>query len=361
VPDTLAELEADADETTDDLTNPRTYEEPAHEPRTAAHSRDTEPAPAFAAPASRAAAQQPPVSQGPAVAADSRGRKPGLIIGLLVGLVLIGGGVVAALLLTGKDNPKVDPDTVYRQKIASAMGPVLGANRQASDALAHLRGKKVKTAGASNARIAVTRAQRSITLATGAASALSVPTGSEQLARDTRQVLDREHAYYAAVSRVLNRPAHATTGGLQESAADLTSALSVAGPTVAGTQPTVSGTTRLVNWATGIRRAAAKRTKKNASRRTPSRNGGESSPRPTTTPTPPPASSGTSCGDGVFAGPNTSCAFAMNVRAAWNDAPGTVNTVRVHSPITGQTYTMNCAPSGRGITCSGANNASVTF
>src|SRR3954454_8769599 len=65
VPDTLAELEADADETTDDLTNPRTYEEPAHEPRTAAHSRDTEPAPAFEAPASRAAAQQPPVSQGP--------------------------------------------------------------------------------------------------------------------------------------------------------------------------------------------------------------------------------------------------------------------------------------------------------
>jgi hypothetical protein len=353
-PDNVAEFEAQADDTTDDLTDPLTYDEPIDDARTDTHSGSGRERPT-ATPDPVTHAQAPPAL---AVAPQSRGAKPGLIIGVLVGLLIMG-AVAAALLLGGKDRDTGNAGTAYRQKIASAMGPVLGANRQASDVLAHLRGKKVKSAGASDARIAVTRAQRAVTLATGAVGALNIPAGSEQLARDTRQVLDREHAYYAGVSRVLNRPAHATTGGLQESASDLTSALSVAGPTVAGTEPTVSGTTRLVNWATEIRRAAAKRAKK-ASGRTTSRPSNGSSPRPTS-PTPAPASSGTSCGDGVFAGPNTSCAFAMNVRAAWDDAPGTTNTVRVHSPVTGQTYTMNCAPSGRAITCSGANSASVTF
>jgi hypothetical protein len=35
--------------------------------------------------------------------------------------------------------------------------------------------------------------------------------------------------------------------------------------------------------------------------------------------------------------------------------------VWVFSPVTNETYTMNGTPSGRGISCSGANNASVTF
>jgi len=344
---------------------PRTYENKAiDEPTTEVpHVEAAKPGSApLATPASAisAKAPAPPVS---AVAARSGGTKPGLFIGVLVGLLLIGGGVAAALMLTGQDKPTVNPDTIYRQKIASAMGPVLGANRQASDALAHLRGKKVKSVGASNARIAVQRAQRAVTLATGAVGALGSPSGSEQLARDTRQVLDREHGYYAGVSRVLNRPAHTATGGLQESAADLTSALSVAGPTVAGAEPTVGGTTRLVNWATAIRRADAKRAKK-ASRRPAAQTnspGSNPRPRPTTPTSDAGPASGTSCGDGVFAGPNTSCAFAMNVRRAWLDAPGTVNSVRVHSPVTGETYTMSCAPSGSGISCSGANDASVTF
>jgi hypothetical protein len=63
----------------------------------------------------------------------------------------------------------------------------------------------------------------------------------------------------------------------------------------------------------------------------------------------------------LHAGPNTSCSFAQNVRSAWAAAPGSTNTLRVYSPVTGQTYTMNCAPAGGGITCSGANNASVSW
>jgi hypothetical protein len=53
--------------------------------------------------------------------------------------------------------------------------------------------------------------------------------------------------------------------------------------------------------------------------------------------------------------------FALNVCDAYNEAPGSSATVRVFTPVTNQTYTMSCAPSGSGITCAGANNGWVTF
>jgi hypothetical protein len=37
------------------------------------------------------------------------------------------------------------------------------------------------------------------------------------------------------------------------------------------------------------------------------------------------------------------------------------NSVTVYSPTTGAEYQMSCAPSGSAISCSGGNNASVTF
>jgi hypothetical protein len=73
------------------------------------------------------------------------------------------------------------------------------------------------------------------------------------------------------------------------------------------------------------------------------------------------AATGTDCGNGVFAGPNTSCPFAQNVRRAWHDAGGTRDTLRVSSPVTNQTYTMTCDSFGETVTCSGGNNASLTF
>ena len=76
---------------------------------------------------------------------------------------------------------------------------------------------------------------------------------------------------------------------------------------------------------------------------------------------PPSTSGGTDCGGGLNAGPHASCPFAKNVRDAYNEAPGTTASVRVFSPVTGQTYTMSCAAAGSGVTCSGANNASVTW
>lgn len=69
--------------------------------------------------------------------------------------------------------------------------------------------------------------------------------------------------------------------------------------------------------------------------------------------------SGTDCGQGVVAGPNTSCAFAINVAGDFNSS-GQPSVVNTFSPTTGQTYTMNCTP-GQPNICRGGNNASVAF
>jgi hypothetical protein len=64
----------------------------------------------------------------------------------------------------------------------------------------------------------------------------------------------------------------------------------------------------------------------------------------------------TDCGGGITVGPRTSCAFAANVRAAYQaDGPGTVT---AYSPATRRTYAMTCS-GGAPVVCTGGNNASV--
>jgi hypothetical protein len=67
------------------------------------------------------------------------------------------------------------------------------------------------------------------------------------------------------------------------------------------------------------------------------------------------------CGDGVFAGPNTSCPFAKNVHDEYFAVPGDSVEIEVFSPVTGKTYTMACVKNGRHVTCRGGNEAVVTF
>jgi hypothetical protein len=74
---------------------------------------------------------------------------------------------------------------------------------------------------------------------------------------------------------------------------------------------------------------------------------------------PPTASATTAaCGNGIAVGPATSCAFAVNVRTAFEQhGPGIV---RVYSPVTRRTYAMSCS-SGAPTVCTGANHASMWF
>ena len=66
----------------------------------------------------------------------------------------------------------------------------------------------------------------------------------------------------------------------------------------------------------------------------------------------------TACGEGVYAGPDTSCPFALNVQEAWS-VSGATNYITAYSPVTGLSYTMYC--SGDPVVCTGGNNALVQF
>jgi hypothetical protein len=64
------------------------------------------------------------------------------------------------------------------------------------------------------------------------------------------------------------------------------------------------------------------------------------------------------CGDGLSVGPNTTCAFAENVRSAYDaEGPGSVT---AYSPVTNRSYVMSCS-AGSPVECTGANDASVYF
>ena len=66
----------------------------------------------------------------------------------------------------------------------------------------------------------------------------------------------------------------------------------------------------------------------------------------------------TACGDGLSVGADTTCAFAENVRSAYESSgPGTV---MAYSPVTNRTYAMTCSD-GSLVVCTGGNNASVYF
>jgi hypothetical protein len=65
---------------------------------------------------------------------------------------------------------------------------------------------------------------------------------------------------------------------------------------------------------------------------------------------------GSACGAGVDVGPNTSCPFALNVRAAYElHGPGTVD---AYSPVTRRTYAMFCSGAAP-VVCTGGDHASV--
>jgi hypothetical protein len=72
---------------------------------------------------------------------------------------------------------------------------------------------------------------------------------------------------------------------------------------------------------------------------------------------------GDAASGGISVNSVTSCAFAENVESAWNSSGDSGSgTVTAYSPVTDQTYTMYCTPSGTGYeVCTGGNNAYVEF
>jgi hypothetical protein len=84
------------------------------------------------------------------------------------------------------------------------------------------------------------------------------------------------------------------------------------------------------------------------------------SPAPAPSTPAPSTPSGTDCGDGVTAGPETSCGFALNVRAEYEALIGEGSgTIEAFSEANNEVYSMFCT--GAPHECSGAISATVFF
>lgn len=274
-----------------------------------------------------------------------------IVLGVLAALVVAGAAVAAVLLTSGGGSASAS----YRAKLTAAFAPVISANRTLSGSLGSLHGSD-----ASPAQSATARAQSASSSARGALNALTTPADAQQLASAARQALDREDSYLSAVNAALANPSSPVVSQLEGLAGNVTSAFDAVGTPLNGASQSVSGADTLTAWAQ--HRAHQQQQPANggngSSSQSSSSGGSQQSPGALTSN---PYANGRDCGGGLYAGPNTSCDFAQNVRAAYDAAPGTTTTVNVYSPVTGQTYAMFCSPAGSGVTCSGGNNASVAW
>jgi hypothetical protein len=184
-----------------------------------------------------------------------------------------------------------------------------------------------------------------------------VPSGSTQLSQQVKQALAEDGGYLQVVSAILGAPSAAAAAQLQPLASSATAALVPIDGVITNASSSVGGTNNLVVWAQA-QAANAQRARTQAQNNAVQQaiHNAQSSGTGAA-----PAAASTDCGNGLIAGPDTSCPFAENVQSAYDQAQGSVATVEAYSPVTNQTYSMSCAPAGSGVTCTGGNNASVTF
>lgn len=304
--------------------------------------------------------QQPPQQRDPGPHRSSR-----LVLILAAGaLGLVAVAAAAIIILTGSSSSSTKSSTsgsqiavtAYRQKLSTAFAPVLVANKTLSSSLQAIDGSRSSITAARNAE---TQAESAVVGARGAVGVLTVPNADSTLSQQVQQALTEENGYLEVVSSTLTSPSSRSVSQLQTLATGAQTALVPLAVIAPGAGTSLTGTDNLVSWANGA--AARKPPKTSGGSSSGSSSSGSSSSGSSSGGTSTPASSSTDCGGGLVAGPNTTCPFAENVKAAWDAAPGINTTLTVYSPVTHQTYTMTCAQSGAGITCAGGNNASVSW
>ncbi len=265
---------------------------------------------------------------------------------------------IAAIVLLGGGGGRSSGGSTYSQSLTAGLTPLISANQQLSSTLLALPSNDAHPTGA---QTAAQQAQTALTSGQGAVGVLTVPTGSAPLSQQVKQALAEETGYLQVVSAILGSPTAAAATQLVPLASSTTAALVPLDSIISNASSSIGGTNNLVLWAqrqAGNAQRARIQAQNNtlqqavhSASQSASSGGGGSSP----------ASSSTDCGGGLIAGPDTSCPFAQSVETAYEQAPGAAATVEAYSPVTNQTYAMSCAPAGSGVTCSGGNNASVTF
>jgi hypothetical protein len=301
-----------------------------------------------------------PSVQAPGRAGSSRARVSLIVASAALGVVAV--AVAAVILLSGGGGSGTNSS--YKQELGKAFGPLVSANQTLSGALTSLDGSK---AAVRTAKTDASQALAALGAAHGAVAVLSAPSSETSLSSQVEQALTAENGYLQAVSSTLASPTGPSAGQLQTLATGAQSALDPLGTVVAAAGASVSGTQNLVSWAQGASgQAQAQRTRAQqhatqqaavrAAQRAASAAAQSSSGSGAAASVGAGGASATgaiSCGNGLFAGAHTSCAFAQNVQTAWENTPGESNIVTAYSPVTGQTYTESCGPSGSGTMCTG--------
>ena len=224
----------------------------------------------------------------------------------------------------------------YRQQLASSLRLVWSTN---SVVAAKLRADN--RTGAMNAikGLKFIISQESPTI-----GELPVPDGSSQLARGVQTALRAENHFLNSVLATLEKPSLlAQAKQAFSSTSNAIGEISTVAPD--GPQSVAAVNSQLAAWVSS-RQALEAQHAAVAAADTQAQN---------------PAALTTSrdCGAGLYAGPDTSCEFALNVQQAYykNPLPGAI--LQVYSPVTGDTYPMKCTPRGTGATCSGGVGATA--
>jgi hypothetical protein len=276
---------------------------------------------------------------------SSRGRMLLLVAG---GAIAVAAIAVAVIVLSNGSGSKKHQTTIeapqqpspamaYQSQVVKALTPLVTANQSLSTTLVALDGSKQAT---NHAKTAATQAATAISSARGGISVLTAPTGAGNLPGQVQQVITTDNGYLQAVGSTLQSPTVSGASQLDGLATGAQSAFDGISNVIPAASSSVTGSGNLANWARG----AARPHKPKAA---PAVSSSSSTPQATPAPTAPPAPpvpNGTDCGGGLIAGTATSCPFAVNVQAAWDDAPGETATVNVFSPVTGRTYVESCGP-----------------
>jgi hypothetical protein len=272
----------------------------------------------------------------------ARSRGALIAAGAAVGLAAI--AVAAIILLTGSSSsaPTSNPSSVYKQKLAAALAPVVAADQKLSGTLTSLDGSQPALNAAQNA---VSQAQSGIVAAQGALAVLTVPSAASTLSQQAQQALTALSGYDDAVSATLSTPVGQNSSQLQTLATGAQSALITINPVVSGAGASVSGTDNLLRWVNG---ASAQAQHQSAAAQKQSQQAQQTAPAaPSTTPSSsPPGLS--ACDQNISINASTtSCAFADNVFTQYanavQQAGGQLSTdVTATSPVTRATYTDSC-------------------
>ena len=273
----------------------------------------------------------------------ARSRGALIAAGAAVGLAAV--AVAVIILLTGSSGSTstANASSVYKQKLAAALAPVVAADQRLSGALTSLDGSPRALKATQNA---VSQAQSALVAAHGALAVLTVPSTSSTLSQQAQQALTAVSGYDDAVSATLSTPVGPNASQLQTLATGAQSALITINPVAPGAGNSVTGTSNLLNWANGAN-ALAKRQTAAAQRRSQQAQQRASQPAAVST-TPAGSPQGlTACDQNISVNSATSCAFADNVFAQYASAvqaaSGPLSTdVTAASPATGATYTDNC-------------------